>query len=197
MLATRLAVAIPAVAEQLLAELTKDRVVEKDRDKEAVVEVKVQELTVETIDTFREDLADRAVYLNKLSQDELNTVTGSLVEVQRRAEMSNTASPGASQFVDEQWQSLQARLEADVARQRDALSLVKMDSAAPVAVDFLKEQQALTQALDTDYPSTVGPDRGAEGSRQPARSAARRATAGVDLGEIPLPSRHSSSNTAS
>ena len=160
-LAGRVATAIPLVAEQVLAERRAAQITEVDTtvevtrtDRQQVTEV--QKEVIETIDTFREELANRAVELNKLSQEELNKLVGSVVGLQQREEQ---AQPGdaliRSQFVEEQWQSVQHRLEADVARQRDALSLVALDPARPGTIDLAQTEQMATCALDATYPSTV------------------------------------------
>jgi hypothetical protein len=152
-LAGRVSTAIPLVAEQVLAERRTAQIADAEVaagvttiDRVEVAEVEQE--VVETIDTFREEMAARSQELGKLSPDELAQVIGGLVEVQNREQL---AEPGdglaRAQCVDEQWQSLQGRLGEDVAQQRDALALLALDPARPGAVDIAGQAADLAAQL--------------------------------------------------
>jgi hypothetical protein len=152
-LAGRVATAIPLVAEQVLAERRTAQIADAEVaadvttvDRAEVTEV--EQAVVETIDTFREELAARSHELGKLSPDDLAQAVAGLVEVHSREQL---AEPGdglaRAQCVDEQWQSLQGRLQEDVARQRDALALLALDRARPGAADLTSPAPDLAAEL--------------------------------------------------
>lgn len=130
-------------------------------------EPQIQQRALDTIDEFRQEIVSRAEYLGKLTQDELNGVILSLVKIQPIDE-----SMVKSESLDDQWQSVQAQLESDVAQQVDALSQVArqvegkwpqvaaedlatrlVDKAA--LIDLAGMERTVTESLRHGNPPTV------------------------------------------
>jgi hypothetical protein len=172
--ATRLSMAVSAAAEQLLAEQqaekqvdvgevdsnASDEVAEGTQTADIEQEARLDNLCVATVNTFGNEIAERAEYLAKLDQNELNTLVAGLAAL--RAQQDNPEVSTLSQQMDEQWRALREKLEGNVASQEAAIALVEQDRAVVIAgttgispLDLSTQQRALTAQMDASYPSSI------------------------------------------